>query len=598
MAGGEWWSAAAEGALVSATAALLALQLIALDWCAEACTIVVLCFGLSLLGFLRPAVLVQKKVNAARQRCCFRPDATEGLALGCCMPVLLLGALSAARLSASASTGPLRLHLWAAIGCAIQPALALLHHGSPLPAGAGALALGLATGLLPTLAALGAPHALLFVLGTLTLHAAACEWALAHVMGSFTLGEAAALAQSVAILATDASLVSMCHAGVVQRHDVCAPRSSDAIATEALLAGGLVLVAALGVLLAAASSQPPPTRTGLFVAAMASALGGVLLPWFRWLVGASAPSWIIQALTQPGRPRLVLYWALSILLACAVAYSLAPPLPPSSSSAAAANDDVDDDGRPGSGSLSAPASHNRRQRPRARLLLVRKLYHFLALALFVPGVLHHLAFVQLAFACVLPAFLVLELIRACHLPPLAEPLGRFLAPFIDSRDGGTLILTHVYLLLGCATPVWLAAAVPSLPTPTAPPPDDHGSRGLLSSAALAAAPYAGLVVLGVGDSVASLVGVHFGRTRWPHSRKTIEGSAAAVGAMLLLLALVLRWTSAIAWGLVPWAALASACALACMLEATTSQIDNLFLPLYFQTLLLIAAAPAAPGRPA
>jgi dolichol kinase len=27
--------------------------------------------------------------------------------------------------------------------------------------------------------------------------------------------------------------------------------------------------------------------------------------------------------------------------------------------------------------------------------------------------------------------------------------------FIDERDAGSLILTHLYLLVGCAAPVWL-----------------------------------------------------------------------------------------------------------------------------------------------
>jgi hypothetical protein len=31
----------------------------------------------------------------------------------------------------------------------------------------------------------------------------------------------------------------------------------------------------------------------------------------------------------------------------------------------------------------------------------------------------------------------------------------YLSPFVDQRDSGPLILTHVYLLVGCALPVWL-----------------------------------------------------------------------------------------------------------------------------------------------
>ena len=38
-----------------------------------------------------------------------------------------------------------------------------------------------------------------------------------------------------------------------------------------------------------------------------------------------------------------------------------------------------------------------------------------------------------------------------------------------------------------------------------------------------------------------------------------------------------------------WAALAGGTAVACLLEAATDQIDNLFLPVAYQTWLLIAA---------
>ena len=89
--------------------------------------------------------------------------------------------------------------------------------------------------------------------------------------------------------------------------------------------------------------------------------------------------------------------------------------------------------------------------------------------------------------------------------------------------------------------------------------------------------------------MASLVGVHLGRTRWPRSRKTLEGSLAAVASMLLLLALLLHLGGELPRRAAPWAALAAAVALAAVLEAATSQIDNLFLPLFFCSVLLALA---------
>ena len=114
--------------------------------------------------------------------------------------------------------------------------------------------------------------------------------------------------------------------------------------------------------------------------------------------------------------------------------------------------------------------------------------------------------------------------RALSIPPVAAPLSAFLARFLDSRDGGTLVLTHLYLLLGCALPLWLADALPG--PPPLPPAATAAATAAAGagagvgagagappprSVALDVAPFAGVVALGMGDAVASVVGVHLGR---------------------------------------------------------------------------------------
>ena len=182
--------------------------------------------------------------------------------------------------------------------------------------------------------------------------------------------------------------------------------------------------------------------------------------------------------------------------------------------------------------------------------------------------------------------------RALCIPPLAAPLSAFFARFLDSRDGGTLVLTHLYLLLGCALPLWLADALPgiaSLPAAAA----GAGAGAPPRSVALDVAPFAGVVVLGMGDAVASVVGIHLGRCRWPGTRKTVEGTAAAAASMLLLLLLLRRLLQGgrghAEWlgPATDWWAAALCTALVCLLEAWTSQIDNLFLPIYYCAVLLL-----------
>jgi dolichol kinase len=85
----------------------------------------------------------------------------------------------------------------------------------------------------------------------------------------------------------------------------------------------------------------------------------------------------------------------------------------------------------------------------------RKLFHALAVIMFVPGMLYEPAFLQLAFSVALAAFIYLEYLRFFAVWPYGKNIHMFLTEFIDSRDLGPVILSHVYLLLGCAESVWL-----------------------------------------------------------------------------------------------------------------------------------------------
>jgi len=42
------------------------------------------------------------------------------------------------------------------------------------------------------------------------------------------------------------------------------------------------------------------------------------------------------------------------------------------------------------------------------------------------------------------------------LPPFGSQLDSALQIFLDKQDAGCLVLTHIYLLLGCSLPLWFA----------------------------------------------------------------------------------------------------------------------------------------------
>ncbi|CAG8552799.1 4372_t:CDS:10 [Gigaspora margarita] len=112
-------------------------------------------------------------------------------------------------------------------------------------------------------------------------------------------------------------------------------------------------------------------------------------------------------------------------------------------------------------------------------------------------------FMHLAFSVALSAFIFLEYLRYFAVYPLGKNIHIFLSEFLDNRDSGPCILSHLYLLVGCAACIWM-----------------QGTSVL--------ANISGILTLGLGDAMASIVGKRYGRRRWPGTTKTIEGSIAFI----------------------------------------------------------------------
>lgn len=194
----------------------------------------------------------------------------------------------------------------------------------------------------------------------------------------------------------------------------------------------------------------------------------------------------------------------------------------------------------------------------------RKLFHVLALALFIPGTWLNASYLRVAQAAAFALMLLLELALGSRL--LANSAARkFLLHFRDEQDTPELLLTHIYLLAGCALPLWLESS-----------PDAHSVR-----------LYAGLLVLGIADSAASLVGRAIGRLKWPARRRTVEGSLAAVLAPLGVLYLAATVTDS-EWDVPTWKRIAGACGALALLEAFSSHVDNLVLTPAMYAVLTIA----------
>ncbi|KAL1959717.1 hypothetical protein VTO42DRAFT_1303 [Malbranchea cinnamomea] len=165
----------------------------------------------------------------------------------------------------------------------------------------------------------------------------------------------------------------------------------------------------------------------------------------------------------------------------------------------------------------------------------RKVFHGMITMMLLPTVYIDPAFIALALALMLAIFLLLDLFRASQLPPISKPLTQFLLPYVDSRDHrGPVIVSHIFLLLGCATPLWLSLA--GLPRAGSPPWEGWEVLGRNVSMV------SGVVCVGLGDAAASLVGRRYGWRKWFWGGgKSIEGSLAFTVAVMVGLLVAKTW---------------------------------------------------------
>ncbi|CAI0452836.1 unnamed protein product [Linum tenue] len=203
-------------------------------------------------------------------------------------------------------------------------------------------------------------------------------------------------------------------------------------------------------------------------------------------------------------------------------------------------------------------------------ILLRKYYHLMAVSMFVPAVIFQPKFLDLAFGAALAVFLTLEIIRVWRIWPLGQLVHQFMNAFTDHRDSELLIVRqdiHFSLLLGCALPIWLSSG--------------YNDRPL--------APFAGILSLGIGDTMASMVGHKYGVLRWSKTgKKTIEGTAAGITSVLAACSVLLPVLASTGYIFTQhWLHLFLAVIVSGLLEAYTAQLDNAFIPLVFYSLLCL-----------
>ncbi|XP_058084200.1 dolichol kinase EVAN isoform X2 [Magnolia sinica] len=178
-------------------------------------------------------------------------------------------------------------------------------------------------------------------------------------------------------------------------------------------------------------------------------------------------------------------------------------------------------------------------------ILLRKYYHLVAVIMFVPALLF----------------------QVWRVWPLGHLVHQFMNAFTDHRDSDILIVSHFSLLLGCALPKWLSSGFNDRPL----------------------TPFAGILSLGIGDTMASMVGHKYGILRWSKTgKKTVEGTAAGITSVLVACSVLVPLLASTGFILSQhWLSLLIAVTISGMLEAYTAQLDNAFIPLVFYSLLCL-----------
>jgi dolichol kinase len=163
----------------------------------------------------------------------------------------------------------------------------------------------------------------------------------------------------------------------------------------------------------------------MFLGVFAVVVLGVMDPLMWSAIGAEPFSWTLSYISdfRTYRPLMIAFWIAVVGMAVWMA------------------------------SFWAGAS----QQTSTQIDMKRKYFHVLVILLFVPGYLLDSGLLNLGLAVALAIFIMIEYVRCFRMYFVWNPIHKFFLPFLDERDqSGFVILSHMYLLIGCALPIWLS----------------------------------------------------------------------------------------------------------------------------------------------
>ena len=188
----------------------------------------------------------------------------------------------------------------------------------------------------------------------------------------------------------------------------------------------------------------------------------------------------------------------------------------------------------------------------------RKIYHFLAFVILVPGIKYiEKDALKLILMIVSYLFIVFEFLRNLEIIKdfnVIININKFLNENIDLRDDDKFIVTHIFLMTGLVSSLYY----------------DNSENQAFN--------YLSIIVLGIGDAMSSICGVAFGKTYiYPLNFRTLEGS---IGGYISSVILYYFFKGSINLNeLIKFV-------IVFLYEGYTLEIDNLFLPILSNNLFL------------
>ena len=302
----------------------------------------------------------------------------------------------------------------------------------------------------------------------------------------------------------------------------------------------------------------------------------------QYLMVTETPTVTCNLLPQIPRYGWLVYWLMVLVLAIPFA-----PEPLSlDKSSSSGNDNNNNQNTSNNSSNQNTSNSNSDNNPvhgtmsnTHAIVLARKWFHGIAVLLFAPVTLAAPQLLSLSYAIAWAILMLLESARMAF-PMIQQFHQRYLDPSKDAAHG--LVISHMALILGCALPLWISELVGGVVggVTTMSAKEQEAQMVLLQ--------LWGILCLGIGDAMGAVVGVILGRTRWSRDNsRTLEGSMA----MWLSLFLSCAWVYWLCGNNGNMSAFLGrsmvTVSLVTLLEAHTSQIDNLVLPLAGATLLLL-----------